>query len=439
MNFWGQISRRLKSEISQENYENWLDPIRFSHIDSERTMHLLAPSESACRWIEEEHKDRILAIARSLALAVDAIEFRAENQAPRTSSSKEPSHQQTRFDFGSVECLNPDYTFNNFVTGPCNQFVHAAAKAVAATPARSYNPLYIYGGVGMGKTHLLHAIGRQLQCSFREFRVVYVPSEQFLNEMVNSIRCNSTASFRDRFRTPDALLIDDIQSLQGKNGVQTELFHTFNVLHSMRKQIVIAGDRPPKLSSGLAARLRSRFEWGLIADIQPLDVATKTAILDRKAANSQICLPKDVRSFLTARMRSDIRELEGVLIRLTALSSLTGEKISLAMARETLRSIGVAAQSQVTLDAILQAVAKEFDLNPAQLRRKTNARSITLPRQVAMYLCRELTSSSLPEIGRSLGGRHHTTVLHSLKKISNLRCTDPELDRLISRLTDRFK
>ena len=347
--------------------------------------------------------------------------------------------QQIRFNFSSADSLfNPRYTFESFVVGSCNEFAHAAAQAVAAKPARAYNPLYIYGGVGMGKTHLMHAIGGQLRRSFSKFRVVYVSSEQFMNEMVSSMRFNNMNSFHERFRSADALLVDDIQTLQGKDGTQEEFFHTFNALHNMQKQIVISCDRPPKLVSGLVDRLRSRFEWGLMADIQPPDLETKMAILDRKAADSQARLPEEVRSYLATQMRSNIRELEGALIRLTALSSLTGSEITIAMAREALRSTGAVASGKVTLDSIQRAVAEEFELSPSQLRQNTNARSITFPRQIAMYLCKHLTQASLPEIGRSLGGKHHTTVIHALNKIERQRQDDQELNRTIHKLTDRF-
>ena len=439
MDAWQQILHRLESEVNRESYENWLEPIRFSHIDSERKMHLLAPNESGRKWLEQEYRDRILTTARSLAMVVDAVEFRAEIQPPRAVSSNEPTPLQIRFNFNSADSLfNPKYTFDSFVVGSCNEFAHAAAQAVAANPARAYNPLYIYGGVGMGKTHLMHAIGGQLRRSFPKFRVVYVSSEQFMNEMISSIRFNNMNSFHERFRSADTLLVDDIQSLQGKDGTQEEFFHTFNALHNMQKQIVISCDRPPKLVSGLVDRLRSRFEWGLMADIQPPDLETKMAILDRKAADSQARLPEEVRSYLATQMRSNIRELEGALIRLTALSSLTGSEITIAMAREALRSTGAIAQAKVSLDSIQRAVAEEFELTPARLRENTNVRSITFPRQIAMYLCKQLTQASLPEIGRSLGGKHHTTVMHALNKIERQRQDDQELNRIIHKLTDRF-
>ena len=284
----------------------------------------------------------------------------------------------------------------------------------------------------------MHAIGERLRRNCPDLRVVYVSSEQFLNEMVSSMRYNSMSAFHERFRAADALLVDDIQSLQGKAGTQEEFFHTFNALHNMQKQIVISCDRPPKLVSGLVDRLRSRFEWGLMADIQPPDLETKMAILDRKAADSKARLPEKVRSYLATQMRSNIRELEGTLIRLTALSSLTGAEISVGMAREAIRALGVAPRNRVSVGSIQQAVGEDFGLSPSQLRESTNARAIAFPRQIAMYLCKELSRASLPEIGRSFGGKHHTTVLHAVNKIGRLRLDDQDLNRRIQRLTDRF-
>ena len=438
MDAWQQILHRLRREVSRENLENWLVPIRFKRIGPDRTLHLVAPSESARKWLVDEYQDCILAAARDLALFVDAVEFKI--QKPRHNVASRPAQsRQARFDFTHPDSLfNPKYTFENFVVGSCNEFAHAAAQAVATNPARAYNPLYLYGGVGMGKTHLMHAIGERLRRNCPDLRVVYVSSEQFMNEMVSSMRYNSMSAFHERFRAADALLVDDIQSLQGKDGTQEEFFHTFNALHNMQKQIVISCDRPPKQVSGLVDRLRSRFEWGLMADIQPPDLETKMAILDRKAAESKSLLPEEVRSYLATQLRSNIRELEGALIRLTALSSLTGAEISVGMAREAIRASGAVSRNRISVASIQQAVGEDFGLSPSQLRETTNARAIAFPRQIAMYLCKELSRASLPEIGRSFGGKHHTTVLHAVNKIGRLRLDDQDLNRRIQRLTARF-
>ena len=374
-----------------------------------------------------------------MAIPLESIEFDTK-RAKRldTALPAAAAQQQQRLDFSVPDSLfNPNYSFDTFVVGSCNEFAHAAATAVTANPARSYNPLYIYGGVGMGKTHLMHAIGRGLRANFPKLRVVYVSSEQFMNEMISSLRHNCINSFHERFRSADALLVDDIQTLQGKDGTQEEFFHTFNALHNTQKQIVISSDRPPKMLPGLVDRLRSRFEWGLMADIQPPDLETKMAILDRKADQSGVNLPEDVRSYLATQMKSNFRELEGSLIRLTALSSLTGAEITMSMARKALQSMGTSLK-KVTIPAIQRAVAEELEIKPEQLCTRSNAKAVALPRQIAMYLCKSLTRASLPEIGRSFGGKHHTTVLHSVNKIERLRQHDQDLNRIVHKLTDRF-
>ncbi len=438
MNAWQQILHRIEGEVSRDSFENWLSPVRFSHIDSASTLHLIAPNPSAQRWLEQEYRDRILSTARSLAMVLESVEFGTERAKRIKAVLPPPLAQQHSLDFSVPDGLfNPNYTFDTFVVGSCNEFAHAAASAVTANPARSYNPLYIYGGVGMGKTHLMHAIGRGLRTNFPKLRVVYVSSEQFMNEMISSLRHNSINSFHERFRSADALLVDDIQSLQGKEGTQEEFFHTFNALHNTQKQIVISSDRPPKMVPGLVDRLRSRFEWGLMADIQPPDLETKMAILDRKADQSGVNLPEAVRSFLATQMKSNFRELEGALIRLTALSSLTGKAITISMARDALQSMGTSSK-KVTIPAIQRAVAEELEIKPEQLCAQTNAKAITMPRQIAMYLCKSLTRASLPEIGRAFGGKHHTTVLYSVNKIRQLRDRDQDLNRIIHKLTDRF-
>ena len=438
MNAWQQILNRMEGDVSRDSYENWLVPVRFSHIDSASILHLVAPNPSAQKWLEQEYRERILSTARSLAMVLESVEFGTERAKRLNAVLPPPPTQQHLLDFSVPDSLfNPNYTFDTFVVGSCNEFAHAAASAVTANPARSYNPLYIYGGVGMGKTHLMHAIGRGLRTNFPKLRVVYVSSEQFMNEMISSLRHNSINSFHERFRSADALLVDDIQSLQGKEGTQEEFFHTFNALHNTRKQIVISSDRPPKLVPGLVDRLRSRFEWGLMADIQPPDLETKMAILDRKADQSGVNLPEAVRSFLATQMKSNFRELEGALIRLTALSSLTGKEITISMARDALQSMGTSSK-RVTIPAIQRAVAEELEIKPEQLSAQTNAKAVVLPRQIAMYLCKGLTRASLPEIGRAFGDKHHTTVLYSVNKIKRLRGRDQDLNRIIHKLTDRF-
>jgi chromosomal replication initiator protein len=284
----------------------------------------------------------------------------------------------------------------------------------------------------------MHAIGRELKSNYREMKVLYTSSEQFMNDMINSLRYDKMTSFQERFRSADALLVDDIQMLGSKERTQEEFFHTFNALYELGKQIVISSDCPPKEVSGLVDRLRSRFEWGLIADIQPPDLETKMAILDRKADETGIKLPEDVRAFMATKMKSNVRELEGALIRLVALASVTGAELNIALAQQALKSIVTHTDRKITIDMIQRAVTEEFGLKPGQLREKTNAKMVSYPRQIAMYLAKELTAASLPEIGRAFGGKHHTTVLHSVRKIENMRRSNTDLNRQINKLIDSF-
>jgi chromosomal replication initiator protein len=445
MDVWQEICTHLEGSLSRENFENWIEPLRYSDFDAARTLHLIAPNASAKQFLETEYQRRIVDSARSLALDVRKVVFQtdlSEEKPPereRGAWSPVPTPVQTTLNFrqGSGP-FNDKFSFDSFVVGSCNEFAHAAARAVATNPARAYNPLYVYGGVGMGKTHLMHAIGQQLGKNFPGLRVVYVTSEDFMNEMINSLRYDRMSSFHERFRSADALLVDDIQTLGSRERTQEEFFHTFNALHNMQKQIVISSDRPPKEVPGLVDRLRSRFEWGLMADIQPPDLETKMVILDRKAEEAGVKLPDNVRIYMATQMKSNIRELEGALIRVIAIASVTHTEITLSMAKQALRSIVASSQRKVTIDAIQKAVSEEFQLKVGQLREKNNARAIAFPRQIAMYLCKDLTGASLPEIGRAFNGKHHTTVLHAVSKIERLRKEDPELNNLIHKLTDTF-
>jgi chromosomal replication initiator protein len=336
----------------------------------------------------------------------------------------------------AVGQLNPKFQFENFVVGSCNQFAHAAARAVASQPARSYNPLFIYGGVGMGKTHLMHAIGRELLDQFQSMRIVYTSGERFMNDMVGCLRSNRMPAFHRHYRSADVLLLDDVHILGGKERTQEEFFHTFNELYEHQKQIVISSDSTPKNIPGLVERLRSRFEWGLMVDVQPPDLETKMAILDKKAELEGIVLPEDVRIYIATKTKSNVRELEGALIKLLAYSEVTHTSITVGMAQQVLKYLIGGSERRVTIDSVIRAVAEEYRLQPAQLKQKSNARTISYPRQVAMYLIKELTFASLPEIGRVFAGKHHTTVLHAIRKIEKLRAKDPDLNRSIQKVTD---
>jgi chromosomal replication initiator protein len=335
--------------------------------------------------------------------------------------------------------LNQRYTFDTFVVGPSNQFAHAASRAVAEAPARSYNPLFIYGGVGLGKTHLMHAIGHYMVQHGRNLRLTYISSERFMNEMINALRYERILDFRERYRNVDVLLVDDVQFLSGKESTQTEFFHTFNALFDSAKQIVISSDCPPHEITSLEERLRSRFEWGLIADIQPPDLETKVAILKKKADADGMPLPDNVAIYIAGKIKSNIRELEGSLIRLVAYASMTGQEITLALTQQVLRNVLSNDDRVVTIEIIQKFVADYFQLKPSELKSRNNSKSVALPRQVAMYLCKTLTKASLPEIGKSFGGKHHSTVIHSIQKIENMRQTDGEFNTIVNNLLMNFQ
>ena len=430
MNTWEQIKNRLQTKISAEAYQNWLSKTVFLKAAGAR-LHVGVPYLEIKHWIEQEYAGEIASAIQDLKLGVAEIVYEVHS-----GEMKPPQSEKNEIVFHPPVSLNPKFTFDSFVVGSCNQFAHAAAHAVATNPARAYNPLFIYGGVGMGKTHLMHAIGRSLVDHHASMKIVYTSSERFMNEMVTCIKSDRMQLFHRYYRSADVLLIDDIQILEGKAGTQEEFFHTFNELFEHQKQIVISSDSPPKNLSGLVERLRSRFEWGLLVDVLPPDLETKMAILDKKAEAEQVALPEEVRIFIATRTKSNVRELEGALVKLIAYSNVTGTPITLAMAQQLLKHLNGAPEKRITIESIIKAVAEQFSLQPAQLKLKTNEQKIVYPRQIAMYLAKELTRASLPEIGRAFGGKHHTTVLHSVEKIEKLRQRDHDLDSLLHKLVD---
>src|SRR6202167_428548 len=427
MNPWDRIKKELEAKLSPESYQNWISRIEYKGIEGV-TLAVGVPDEGTKRWMEAEYATEVLLMARRLGLAIERVEYALP-------SSREPGE----FEAPPVNPLNPKFTFDSFVVGACNQFAHAAARSVATNPSRSYNPLFIYGGVGMGKTHLMHAIGRELMGKFGAMRVIYTSSERFMNEMIACIRTDRMQHFHHRYREADVLLIDDIHVLGTKERTQEEFFHTFNELHDHQKQIVISSDSPPKEIPGLVERLRSRFEWGLLADIQPPDLETKMAILDKKAEAEGVQLPDEVRSFMASKTKSNVRELEGALVKLLAYSELTGTPINMPMAQQVLKHLVHIQDRRITIDAIQKGVAERFQIKQAQLKEKSNTKKVVYPRQVAMYLVKELTNASLPEIGRAFGGKHHTTVIHSINKIEQSRHIDPDLNRLLHSLMDSLQ
>ncbi|MGA9355493.1 MAG: chromosomal replication initiator protein DnaA [Terriglobales bacterium] len=452
-NPWVRILDALEKKINRHSYNTWLKPTRYSHI-SDGVLFVRVPSDEY-RKEGDKYADLIQEAVDDLGLGYEDVKFVTPEDDPSntpirhngglsafpvSSSGPQPvsGPAQGRFDWDSAAQLNPRYTFDAFVIGSGNQFAHAACQAVAERPSKAYNPLFLYGGTGMGKTHLMQAIGHEIKRRTPQAAICYVSSEKFTNEMINSVRYDKMISFRDKFRTMDVLLIDDIQFLAQKERTQEEFFHTFNALHESMKQIVIASDRPPKELAEFEDRLRSRFEWGLIGDIQPPDLETKVAILQKKAEQERVTLPNEVALYIASNIRSNVRELEGALIRLVAHSSLIGAEITLPYTQQVLKNFIDSQARKVTIESIQKAVAEQFGLRLVEIKAKNNSRSIVYPRQIAMYLAKHLTEASLPEIGRQFGGKHHTTVLHSVQKIEELRKQDKDLNRLLNKLTEQL-
>jgi len=447
-NPWLRILAALEKKINRHSYDTWLKPTRFSHSLG-NVLYVRVPTPEF-RHIGEKYADLIAEAIDNLGLEFEDVKFIAPEDEPAaipvrhdggfpaagTSGSAPSRMTQARFDWDTAAQLNSRYTFDGFVIGAGNQFAHAAAQAVAERPSKAYNPLFLYGGVGMGKTHLMQAIGHEVKRREPQASICYLSSERFTNEMINSLRYDKMSSFRDKFRNVDLLLIDDIQFLAQKERTQQEFFHTFNALHESMKQIVIASDRPPKELAEIEDRLRSRFEWGLIADIQPPDLETKVAILLKKAESEHVTLPTDVALFVASNVRTNVRELEGALIRLVAYCSLTGAEITLPTAQQVLKNFIDSQTRRVTIESIQKAVGEQFGLRVAEIKAKNNSRAIVVPRQIAMYLAKHLTECSLPEIGRQFGGKHHTTVMHSVAKVEEVRKTNKDLNRLINKLTE---
>jgi chromosomal replication initiator protein len=430
-NPWDRIKELLATKISGDSYENWLSRTSFLK-EQDGLLWVVVPDEVTKEWILQEYAGEVWSSIRDLGLRIQQVVYQ-----PASSQPIRPAIQGEGEPVFSVSVnLNPKFTFDSFVVGSCNQFAHAAAQAVASMPSKSYNPLFIYGGVGMGKTHLMHAIGRSLRDHYASMKIVYTSSERFMNEMINCIKLDRMQTFHRHYRSADVLLIDDIQIIGGKERTQEEFFHTFNELFEHQKQIVISSDSPPKNTPGLVERLRSRFEWGLLVDVQPPDLETKMAILDKKAESEGVRLPEDVRIFVATKTKSNVRELEGALVKLIAYSSVTGEPVTLAMAQQVLKHLTHGTERKITIETIIKAVAEKHNMQPQQLKQKSNERRIAFPRQIAMYLVKELTTASLPEIGRAFGGKHHTTVLHSIHKIEKERHKDPDLNSLVHSLID---
>lgn len=461
-NLWENVLGSIKTKLQGESFETWFHPIRFEGVDNvRRLIRLRAPNQVVQDWVKVNYANLMDQSFGEFSLGGYSVDWvlpgesfgppvqevlnhHTESPAPAdqtTNTTVSPAvpietapssaavpAKQFAFDPG----LNSKYTFDSFVVGSCNQFAHAASLAVAESPGKTYNPLYLYGGVGLGKTHLMHACGRAIKERNPHLKLSYLSSERFMNELINAIRYDKTQGFREKYRSVDVLLIDDIQFMAGKERTQEEFFHTFNALYEQQKQIVISSDCPPREIPTLEERLHSRFEWGLIADIEPPDLETKVAILKRKAETMGCFIPDDVALFIASRVKNNVRELEGSLIRLIAISSLRGIPISKELAKDAIRNIASDEEpGVVTIEQIQKTVASAYKLTVEQLVSKNNARQFAFPRQIAMYLCKKLTKHSYPEIGRAFGGKHHTTVMHSVEKIHSLTSADSSFQRLL--------
>ena len=456
LNPWIHILAALEKKVIRQSFETWLKPTRYSHVTG-RTLYVRVPSPEF-QHIGDKYGDLIQEAIDLQSLELDDVSFVTAEEDPSIPPPRKdggfpplPAHAPTapqpapqRFpvqqtiDWSTAAQLNARYTFDAFVIGNGNQFARAAALAVAERPSRAYNPLFLYGGVGMGKTHLMHAIGHEVKRRQPSASICYVSAEKFTNEMITSLRNDRMTSFRDRFRSVDVLLIDDIQFIAQKERTQEEFFHTFNALHESMKQIVIASDRPPKELAEIEDRLRSRFEWGLIADIQPPDLETKVAILQKKAESEQVSLPTDVALFVASNVRTNVRELEGALVRLIAWCQMNHMEITLQSTQQCLKQFIDMQVRKITIEAIQRSVSEHFGMRVGDLKQKNNSRNVVVPRQIAMFLAKHMTEASLPEIGRQFGNKHHTTVMHSIAKIDELRSSDKDLQRTLNKLQEQL-
>ena len=438
---WQQATENIENLLSEGDYVTWIKPVRYSHHQGS-SVYLSVPNSFVKEWLEDHYLKIVtdaLSAASGQTVTLDFIIRDDEEQQPISEnliiqSSNEPAATQIALPEPVFTNLNPKYTFDLFVSGTGNQFAHAAAMAVANNPADTYNPLFIYGGVGLGKSHLLNSIGHTIRANSPESNVCYCSAEKFMYEMVNHLRLKKMDLFRNRFRNVDVLLIDDIQFISGKTGTQEEFFYTFHALHDSHKQIVITSDKFPREISDLEERLRSRFEWGLIADIQPPDVETKIAILKKKSEITRIKLPDDVYYFLASSDTRNIRELEGMLIRLGAFSSLQNIPITLEMAKENLKDILGDRRKEVTVELIQKTVVDYFDMKLADLKSEKRLKNIVLARQVAIWLCRDMTKASYPDIGLKFGGKDHSTIIHSFKKIDKAIADDTKLSKILDEI-----
>lgn len=432
MDVWKGILSCIREKIDAQTFDTWFKPIQVESVGDDE-IRLKVPNEYFKSWLLEHYQPLIDAALTELKLEGRRVTFLHEGDA-QPQAIESPGEEPLLGDLPDKSALNPKYTFESFVIGSCNQLAHAASRAVADRPSRAYNPLFIYGGVGLGKTHLIQAVGHLIRAKHKKLRVAYISAEHFMNELVAAIRYGKTEEFRDRYRSIDVLLMDDIQFMTGKERTQEEFFHTFNALYNAERQIMITCDCAPREIPGLEERLRSRFEWGLIADLKPPEYETKIAILKKKAEMERMEIPDEVIDFIARNIKSNIRELEAALIRLIAYASLEGIEIDLPYAKIVLKNIVTNGRQAVSPDMVLKAVADYFNLKPSQLKAKSNAKYIAEPRQIAMYICKELTGYSLPQIGKEFGNKHHTTVLHAIRKVEQLMRENRDFHNIVHKI-----
>ncbi|MCX6575581.1 MAG: chromosomal replication initiator protein DnaA [Candidatus Aminicenantes bacterium] len=431
-NPWVQIIQDLQKKVDQNSYETWFEPT--TYIGQEKgCLYIKVPNSYFKDWLSFHYSALISESAQKLFGKVYDVKYIFDD-ASFSFMRRSPEERRSKYGMLLNPNLNPNYTFENFVVGSCNQFAHAASMAVAKSPAKSYNPLYIFGGSGLGKTHLMNAIGHFSLHNDARLKILYVTTEKFMNDLINHLQYGKILDFRQKYRSIDVLLMDDIHNLSGKDRTKEEFFHTFNHLYDNQKQIIISSDCQPKEILGLEERFRSRFEWGLIADLKAPDIETRIAILKKKAELEGVDLPEDVALFIADKVHSNIRELEGYLRRVVAFSSLKGEKIEMDLAKESLKDLLDTTTNIVTVEKIQKLICHKYKMKPSQLKSKNNSPKVAFPRQIAMYLSKELSKSSLPEIGKKFGGKHHTTVIHSIRKIEKLRGENSEFNKEINSL-----
>jgi len=431
-NPWLQIQSSVKQKIDRNSYETWFAPTVFIGLESD-SLYIKVPNSYFKDWLSFHYSSLINTCSEEIYKKAYDIKYICDDSAS-SFIRRSPSERKSKHGPLLNPNLNPNYTFENFVVGTCNQFAHAAASAVVKNPAKSYNPLYIYGGAGLGKTHLMNAIGHFTLTSNRRLKILYITTEKFMNDLINHLQYGKVLDFREKYRSIDLLLMDDIHYLSGKERTKEEFFHTFNHLYDSQKQIVISSDCPPKEIPNLEDRFSSRFEWGLIADLKPPDIETRIAILKKKSEIEEVYLPESVALFIADKVHSNIRELEGYFRRVIAFASLRGKPIDLDLAKEALKTLLDSSSNIITVEKIQKIICHEYKLKLAQLKSKNNSPKIAFPRQIAMYLAKEMTKTSLPEIGKKFGGKHHTTVLHSIRKIEKLRDKDTEFNKEINKI-----